>query len=78
MLNPISLTEPYEPFRYLLHNLGVALVGFGIASMGRGPDVLLGISRFHSIFAIIAGWLLVAAGFSLRVWATFLFYASSR
>jgi protein-S-isoprenylcysteine O-methyltransferase Ste14 len=58
----------------ILHNLGVAAVGFGVALLGSSLDVRLGITRFHSLYAAIAGWVLLAAGFLLRVWATFHFY----
>jgi protein-S-isoprenylcysteine O-methyltransferase Ste14 len=58
----------------LLHNTGVVLVGFGFALLGRGLDLLLGVAAFHSVVTTTAGWLLVAAGFLLRVWATVYFY----
>jgi protein-S-isoprenylcysteine O-methyltransferase Ste14 len=58
----------------ILHNIGVVLVGFGFASLGRGVDLLLGVAAFHSVVTTVAGWLLVAVGFFLRVWATFYFY----
>ena len=49
-------------------------MGFGFALLGRGVDFLLGIIGFHSVLATSAGWLLLAIGFLLRVWATFHFY----
>ena len=58
----------------ILHNVGVVIVGFAVAYLGRGIDGLFGTSPFHSIFAFIAGGLLLAAGFLLRVWATYHFY----
>ena len=58
----------------LLHNFGVVVVGFGFAFLGRGLDHLPGITTFHSIALTAAGWLLLALGFLLRVWATFHFY----
>lgn len=58
----------------ILHNTGVVIVGFAFAFLGRKIDSLLGISKFVSIFAMIAAWALIAVGFFLRVWATFLFY----
>jgi protein-S-isoprenylcysteine O-methyltransferase Ste14 len=58
----------------LLHNIGVVLVGFGVALLGRRIDSLVGLGGFGSGFATAAGALLVAAGFFLRVWATFYFY----
>jgi len=58
----------------ILHNLGVVLVGMGVAYVGSKLDLLLAIARFHSAWAVAAGGLLLAAGFVLRVWATMLFY----
>jgi len=61
-------------FKSILHNIGVLIVGLGVAFIGRGVDSILGISGFHSIFATVAAWLLLTIGFLLRVWATFIFY----
>jgi protein-S-isoprenylcysteine O-methyltransferase Ste14 len=61
-------------FKSLLHNIGVLLVGLGVAGIGTKLDLLLGIRRLHSGLAMVAGVVLLAAGFLLRVWATFLFY----
>lgn len=58
----------------LLHNIGVVLVGLGIAYIGTRLDFFIGIRGFHSRGATITGCLLLALGFSLRVWATFIFY----
>jgi protein-S-isoprenylcysteine O-methyltransferase Ste14 len=58
----------------LLHNIGVVIVGFGVAFLGAALDSLLGLHRFSSLLATTAAWLLTAIGFFLRVWATFLFY----
>src|SRR6516162_9591283 len=58
----------------ILHNLGVVLVGMGVAYVGTKLDLLFAIARFHSAWAVAAGGLLLAAGFVLRVWATMLFY----
>jgi protein-S-isoprenylcysteine O-methyltransferase Ste14 len=58
----------------ILHNLGVLLVGMGVAYVGTRLDALFGIVRFHSSWAIGAGSLLLLLGFLLRVWATFHFY----
>src|SRR5215467_4359983 len=57
-----------------LHNLGVVLVGMGVAYVGTKLDLLFAIACFHSPWAVAAGGLLLAAGFVLRVWATMLFY----
>jgi protein-S-isoprenylcysteine O-methyltransferase Ste14 len=58
----------------ILHNIGVVLVGFALASLGVIVDSILGFPAFTSTFVTAAGWLLVAVGFLLRVWATFYFY----
>jgi len=60
--------------RSALHNAGVLAVGFAIAYLGAWLDRLLGIARFHATLAIAVGWLLVAAGFLLRMWATWWLY----
>lgn len=62
-------------FKSILHNIAVVLVGFGVAFIGTTLDRLLGIPGFHSFFATLAGWLFLSAGFLLRVWAAFYFYA---
>ena len=58
----------------ILHNIGVLVVSFAFALIGVGLDYLFGIARFYSPLAIAAGSLLLAAGFLLRVWATYHFY----
>ena len=58
----------------LLHNIGVVAVGFAVAYLGARLDRLIGIARFHVVIAAAGGWLLIAAGFLLRVWATCCFY----
>lgn len=58
----------------ILHNIMVVAVGFGVALLGVGIDSLLGIAQIQSRLAVISGWLLLAAGFLLRVWAAFHFY----
>ncbi len=67
-------SESTNLFKSILHNIGVVLVGFGVAFLGTRLDALIGISRFQSVFAEGAGCLLVIVGFLLRVWATFGFY----
>jgi protein-S-isoprenylcysteine O-methyltransferase Ste14 len=49
-------------------------VGFGVAFLGAAADSLLGLRGFKSHLAMAAAWLLIALGFLLRAWATFLFY----
>ncbi len=61
-------------FKSILHNLGVVLVGLGVAFIGTRFDAFWGISRFSSIFATAVAWLLLIIGFLIRVWATFYFY----
>lgn len=58
----------------VLHNIGVVAVGFGLALLGSLLDLLLGVTRFHSLVASITGWILLVGGFLLRVWAAFHFY----
>ena len=58
----------------ILHNIGVVAVGFLFALVGVGTDRLLGIASFQSLFALVIGSALLAAGFLLRVWATYHFY----
>ena len=58
----------------LLHNIGVTVVGFGVAFLGVALDSLLHLPEFKSPLAVGAGLLLLAIGFLLRVWATYLFY----
>jgi len=58
----------------MLHNIGVVLVGIALAYLGKGVDSILGFPAFTSTFVTATGWLLVAVGFLLRVWATFYFY----
>ena len=59
----------------ILHNIGVALVGVGLAYVGTIVDSVLGITAFGSSLVKGAGLLLVALVFLLRVWATFYFYS---
>jgi protein-S-isoprenylcysteine O-methyltransferase Ste14 len=61
-------------FRSLLHNIGVVIVGLGVAFLGAGLDFLFGIDGFQSLPTTAAAWLLLTAGFLLRVWAAFHFY----
>lgn len=60
--------------RSILHNAGVVAVGFGVAFVGTRLDLLVGTPRFQSLLAVVAGVLLIAAGFLLRAWATYCFY----
>lgn len=59
----------------VLHNIGVVIVGLGVAWVGTMIDALLGIGEFRGTAASVAAWLLLAMGFLLRAWATFHFYA---
>src|SRR4029453_15817269 len=63
------------PFKSILHNVGVVLVGFALAYLGTIVDSILGVPAFISPFATAAGLLLLVVGFVLRVWATVYFYA---
>src|SRR5215475_1520402 len=59
----------------ILHNIGVVIVGLGIAYLGTRVDALLGVSAFASPLVKAAALLLLALGFLVRVWATVYFYA---
>lgn len=58
----------------ILQNVGVVLVGYLFGLVGYLLDLAIGMGSFASDWATIAGWLLVATGFAIRVWATFCFY----
>jgi protein-S-isoprenylcysteine O-methyltransferase Ste14 len=59
----------------ILHNVGVAIVGLGIALVGTEVDSLLGMPEIASSLAQALGLTLLTLGFLLRVWATAHFYA---
>jgi protein-S-isoprenylcysteine O-methyltransferase Ste14 len=59
----------------VLHNIGVVIVGLGIAFVGTEVDSLLGIPEIASSLAQAVGLTLLTLGFLLRVWATAHFYA---
>ena len=61
-------------FRSIVHNLGVLVVGLGIAFLGTRVDAFFGINRFHSTATGVLALLLLIAGFLVRVWATLYFY----
>jgi protein-S-isoprenylcysteine O-methyltransferase Ste14 len=58
----------------ILHNIGVVIVGFIFAFIGRGIDSLLDLPRFESLSFTIVAYILLILGFVLRVWATLYFY----
>ncbi len=58
----------------ILHNIGVVIVGLGIAFLCTRIDSFLGIKNFNFLFTTIIAWLLLTVGFLLRVWATYYFY----
>jgi len=68
------MTRSTNLLKSTLHNLGVLLVGFGFAYIGRGLDILLHRASFRSTLTIAFGALLMLIGFLIRVWATFDFY----
>ena len=59
----------------ILHNIGVVIVGLGIAYLGTRVDALLGVPAFASPLVKAVALLLLALGFLVRVWATVYFYA---
>jgi protein-S-isoprenylcysteine O-methyltransferase Ste14 len=60
----------------ILHNIGVVIVGFGVAFLGTKLDLFFGMAPFPSPLTWVStlALLLLTAGFLLRVWATYLFY----
>src|SRR5262245_56371561 len=58
-----------------LHNLGVVIVGLGVAYLGTMVDSFIGVSSLASALAKAAGLLLLGLGFLVRLWATYHFYA---
>jgi protein-S-isoprenylcysteine O-methyltransferase Ste14 len=56
------------------HNVGVTVVSFAFAGVGFLFDRLLGITAILAAAATVAGAVLVALGFALRVWAIYDFY----
>jgi len=61
-------------FKSVLHNLGVLLVGMGVALIGNRVDAFLGFGNFRSLFWTVWAYIFLAVGFALRLWATFYFY----
>jgi protein-S-isoprenylcysteine O-methyltransferase Ste14 len=61
-------------FKSVLHNIGVVIVGLGVAFLGTRLDLLLGIRDFSSALRTVLGAVLLIVGFLLRVWATLYFY----
>jgi len=57
-----------------LHNVGVVIVGLGLAWLGTIVDSLLGLSTLSFPLAKAAGLLLLGLGFLVRLWATLHFY----
>ena len=57
-----------------LHNVGVVIVGLGLAYLGTFVDSLLGLPTLTFPLAKAGALLLLALGFLLRLWATFHFY----
>jgi len=58
----------------VIQNVGVVLVGLGLAYLSTKLDSLLRIPNFYSSLINIVGWIFIILGFFLRVWATFYFY----
>src|SRR5262245_25477357 len=60
--------------RSALHNILVLVVGFGWAYVGTRIDSALGTSPLRVSWGGVAGALLLALGFLIRLWAAFHFY----
>lgn len=73
-IEPLSATATASLLKSVIHNIGVVLVGFLVAYLGTRLDALLGWRQFHYASTRAAGWVLLDAGFLLRVWAAFDFY----
>jgi protein-S-isoprenylcysteine O-methyltransferase Ste14 len=73
-MNNSASNEFASVLRSILHNIGVVIVGFLIASIGAKLDAHFGFAEFKSPFSTIAAYLCIAIGFFLRVWATYYFY----
>jgi protein-S-isoprenylcysteine O-methyltransferase Ste14 len=58
----------------VLHNIGVIIVGLGLAYLGTIVDSLLGIPAFSPSLLKAVGLVLLTLGFLIRVWATVYFY----
>jgi protein-S-isoprenylcysteine O-methyltransferase Ste14 len=71
---PMARSHIANLLRSILHNIGVVLVGFGVAFIGTRIDSLLAIRSLASGYATAAGCLLLIPGFLLRTWAAFYFY----
>ena len=52
-----------------LHNVGVVIVGLGVAYLGTMVDSLFGISPFASPLGKAVALLLLGLGFLVRLWA---------
>lgn len=57
-----------------LHNIGVVIVGFIFAFIGKTIDSILAINNFQSSLSIILGLLFLIVGFLIRASATYYFY----
>jgi protein-S-isoprenylcysteine O-methyltransferase Ste14 len=57
-----------------LHNVGVIIVGLGVAYLGSMVDSFIGVSAITSALAKTGGLVLLGLGFLVRLWATFHFY----
>lgn len=71
---PPSATATASLLKSVAHNFGVMLVGFLVAYVGTRLDALVGWRQFSYPATHAAGWVLLDAGFLLRVWAAFDFY----
>ena len=63
-------------FKSALHNVGVVIVGLGVAYLGTMVDAFIGVPPFASALSKGSGLLLLGLGFLVRLWAAFHFYAN--
>jgi len=61
-------------FKSVLHNVGMLMVGLVFGYVGTRLDALFRLATFRSLVWVAVGSALLAIGFLIRVWATWLFY----
>src|SRR4030095_9692929 len=59
MSDNVANAKSVSIVKSLLHNFGVVVVGFAVAFLGAGLELLLGFHGFKSFLATTAGWALL-------------------
>ncbi len=70
----VGLVMVINLLKSILHNIGVLAAGFAFALLGSWLDIVFKIFWIQFMDLTVPGAILLAAGFTLRVWATFDFY----